>query len=205
MKLLCSRCGKANENTASSVLCIMRHGRTDMNDKHLMVGSIDDPLNATGRSQAQEATTILQSVDRVISSPLARARETAEIIGSALKISALFDNRLRERCVGNYEGEPEFPGMLRVFLGEEIPAPGAEPLTSFKKRVAESLDDATATPSNILLVTHALPLLVMLGEIKLWGLEQLLKYEVPLNCVPVKFFLGEKCGCGNKFYEKGLG
>ena len=201
---MCSCCGKTNEAIVPSTIYIMRHGRTDMNDKKLIVGSIDDPINETGRSQAAAATSYFnEGINRIVSSPLSRAKETAKIVGSALNVGVEVDSRLRERCVGGYyEGKPEFPGMLEKFLEEEMPTPGAEPLSAFRERVFDALRSATDQPTKILLVTHALPLLVMLGKIKGWSLAEILDYDVPPNCVPLKFYFGTHCAeCGGKFYE----
>lgn len=201
---ICSRCGKSAEKPALIVLYIMRHGRTRMNDRRLIIGSIDDTLNETGNIQAKEAAQKIPPPDFVAYSTLSRARETAEIINPSF-LHMRPDWRLRERCVGSYEGQPEFPGMLEKFLGEETPDPGAEPLSLFRQRVLEALDEySNLRLARTLIVTHALPLLVMLSEIRGWGLEQILKYEVPPNCVPVEFYVAGECGCGSKFYEKGL-
>lgn len=204
-ELTCSRCGR-DGILARDALFILRHGQTEMCVKHLIIGCVDDPLNEAGRSQARKAAMELKRENElfniIISSPLSRARETAEIIGRYLKLKVYTDLRLRERCVGDYENKSEFPTMLKEFLGAELPTPNAEPLSIFKKRMSELLNEISSSPKSILLVTHALSSLIMLGQIKNWTLEKLLQYEIPTNCVPIKFYLGEPCrSCGSKFYE----
>lgn len=63
-------------------LLLVRHGETDWNRQSRFQGQIDVPLNDTGRSQAQKAADFLQPVtlDRAVSSPMLRPKETAEII-----------------------------------------------------------------------------------------------------------------------------
>ena len=68
------------------IAAFIRHGQTDWNREGLLQGSSDIPLNDTGRAQARDALMTLRSMpwDVVVSSPLRRARETAQIIADAL-------------------------------------------------------------------------------------------------------------------------
>ncbi len=63
-------------------ILLLRHGETDWNRQRRFQGQIDVPLNAAGRQQAQQACRLLQqsSIQRAYSSPLARPRETAELV-----------------------------------------------------------------------------------------------------------------------------
>ena len=65
-----------------SELVLWRHGQTDHNLTGRVQGRIDIPLNATGLAQAAAAARILASPrpDRIVSSPLGRARTTAQIL-----------------------------------------------------------------------------------------------------------------------------
>jgi uncharacterized phosphatase len=64
----------------------IRHGQTDWNIGGRMQGVSDTPLNETGRQQARDAAGLLatESWDAIVSSPLVRARETAQIIADRL-------------------------------------------------------------------------------------------------------------------------
>lgn len=90
-------------------LVLVRHGQTDWNLAGRMQGTTDIPLNQTGRDQAREAgrelATTGEDWDLLVSSPLSRAHETAQIIGEALglEVSALLPE-LVERHYGAAEG-----------------------------------------------------------------------------------------------------
>lgn len=89
----------------------VRHGITDWNIQGIAQGSADVPLNDTGIQQAEALAQRLareDKWDKIISSDLARAKETAEIIGKKLDLSVShFDVRLRERSGGKIEGTTE--------------------------------------------------------------------------------------------------
>lgn len=85
---------------------VLRHGQTDWNAQLRLQGSTDIPLNATGREQAARAADILagQGITRIVSSPLSRALETAQIVGARLGLAVETDARLIERHFGLFEG-----------------------------------------------------------------------------------------------------
>ena len=90
-------------------LIVVRHGQTDWNVKKLLQGGTDIPLNETGLAQARETARLLQEtpIDRIIVSPLARARVTGEMIAEGRNVPFLTDERLRERGYGEFEGKPK--------------------------------------------------------------------------------------------------
>lgn len=89
-----------------SKLYIVRHGKTEWNEKGFLQGSNDIPLNEEGIKEAKKLASKLDlsKIDICISSPLIRAKQTAEIlVGNKLKI--IYDDLLKERGFGNYEGK----------------------------------------------------------------------------------------------------
>ena len=88
------------------MLYIMRHGRTDWNDRHKLQGRTDIPLNEDGRRMAEKAAKEYRDVplDVCWCSPLIRAQETAEIVLRGRNVPIFTDDRLREMSFGDYEG-----------------------------------------------------------------------------------------------------
>lgn len=89
-----------------TTLLLVRHGETDWNAEHRYQGHADVPLNERGRVQARALAEDLASgrIGTIYTSDLARARETAEIVGARLRIPVAADRDLREIDVGAVEG-----------------------------------------------------------------------------------------------------
>ncbi len=147
------------------MLYIIRHGKTEMNAKMLMQGRSDHPLNETGMAQAEEAAGRFAEmgvkIDKVYTSPLIRAVQTAEAIAPDAEI--VVDERLIEMDYGPYEGmdlrdpAPEVIGFFMDFVN--VPAPeGMEPLPAIVERLGEFLREIAreAEDRNILISTHAI-------------------------------------------------
>ncbi|OUR80340.1 hypothetical protein A9Q83_01165 [Alphaproteobacteria bacterium 46_93_T64] len=84
----------------------LRHGQTDWNLDGLLQGRSDRPLNASGLAQAHAAATQLASegVDLIVTSPLKRAYQTAQVVSEKLRIPVQTDLNLIERNFGSLEG-----------------------------------------------------------------------------------------------------
>jgi broad specificity phosphatase PhoE len=90
-----------------SFICL-RHGATDWNRQGLFQGRTDNPLNDDGIAQAHAAAEKLQQValGHVVSSPLLRAVQTAEIIANIASRTVTLDHGLIELDFGSFEGRP---------------------------------------------------------------------------------------------------
>ncbi|PZQ92033.1 MAG: histidine phosphatase family protein [Leifsonia xyli] len=137
-------------------LAFVRHGQTDWNRDGRFQGSSDIPLNDTGREQARDAERMLEewSWDAVVSSPLSRARETAEIVaaGLGLPLGPAYPE-LAERDYGPLEGMSDAEVMARW---PDRAYPGAETLDSVVERCLRGLDriDADFPDRNVVVVCH---------------------------------------------------
>lgn len=150
------------------ILYITRHGETGYNRLNLLMGRRDVEINENGLAQAHELGRRLQEmdVDFIISSPLVRAKKTAEIVSQCIHKELKLDDRLTERSVGVYEGltkkevkEKQFQrgygnDMDKIY--NEIPLSG-ESANDVQKRVFAMLNELEKNypDKKILIVTHA--------------------------------------------------
>ena len=149
------------------MLYIIRHGQTELNQRMVLQGRSDHPLNAVGIVQAQEAAKRLQGIrfDRVYTSPLIRAVQTAKLIAPDLEPIA--EERLIEMDYGPYEGldlrrlPPEILTFFSDFVHNPAPA-GMEQLSSVVARVGAFLEELRGVEGNILLSAHAISMKGML-------------------------------------------
>jgi probable phosphoglycerate mutase len=141
----------------------LRHGETDWNLEGRLQGHTDIPLNATGEAQAVRAAQALMGlgITRLISSPLLRARRTAEVAAEALQLPLTLDETLKERTFGSFEGkitaEIRSAHNLRPEQSiSEILPPDAEQWPATKARALEFTERLLATyPADTLLfVSH---------------------------------------------------
>jgi broad specificity phosphatase PhoE len=90
-----------------AVVILVRHGQTDENVSGKISGQGDAPLNASGREQAQLVATVLMplGVTHLFASPVARARQTAEVLAQHLQLPIEAVADLREVEYGEWEGK----------------------------------------------------------------------------------------------------
>lgn len=153
-------------------LALVRHGETAWNAQRRLQGSSDVPLNDTGRTQAANAGARLaaRSWDLLVSSPLSRAGETADIIGTHLGLqrSATYPG-LSERHFGAAEGATDEELWDRWPDGRY---PGLEPRTDVTRRGLAALDDLATdhSGSSIVAVSHGGLIRSVLGAVSgLWA------------------------------------
>jgi probable phosphoglycerate mutase len=149
-------------------LVLVRHGVTDWNREGRWQGHLDPPLSDSGRREASRAGQRIGAdpelrPGRIVSSTLARALETAEIIGAAVGMPVEQDPRLMEIGGGEWEGrthaELETEDADRYLawrasggLGQP---PGGEPIEAATERVVELLAEMEANADGrTLLVSH---------------------------------------------------
>ena len=143
------------------MIYIIRHGQTELNNRQVLQGRSDYPLNEVGIAQAQEAAARLQQIcfSKVYTSPLRRAVQTAGIVAPDLE--PLIDDRLIEMDYGPYEGADlnHLPEEVLTFFRDfaHNPAPeGMEQLDSVVARAGAFLEDIRGIEGNILISTHAI-------------------------------------------------
>ena len=144
------------------MIYIIRHGETEKNRAMLLQGRSDQPRNDAGIRQAERVRDFFLArgirFDRVCSSPLIRAVQTAQIVAPGTEV--LTDARLLEMDYGPYEGaslKNPAPELLHFFMDlVHHPAPaGMESLASVVQRLGAFLEDIHGN-GNLLISTHAI-------------------------------------------------
>lgn len=158
------------------LLYFVRHGQTDANLAKRYAGWSDDRLNEAGRAQAAALGDRLaeEGIQRVFTSPVRRAIETAEILADAWEAPVRSVHDLREIEIGPWKGllqrevEERFPEAYEVWLRDptRLELAGREPLEAVRERtlrgvdqIARSLLSADAAPA--VAVTHLAVLRVL--------------------------------------------
>ena len=143
------------------MLILLRHGQTPANAGGLLLGRADPPLTDLGRRQAAAAAAALDGeVQRVVSSPLLRARQTAEALGLPVAI----DEQWIEVDYGEYEGLPyrDVPPELwqRWRTEPGFTPPGGESMAAVGTRVRAACDALMdeAAERNVVVVSHVSPI-----------------------------------------------
>lgn len=150
-----------------TTFALVRHGQTDWNAERRLQGATDIPLNDVGRGQARDAVAVLAPYewDAIVSSPLSRAAETADLIaeGLGLTVSRRIPE-LTERSFGPAEGMQAGPELeaLRVpggFKGAESEAEAADRGLAALEALAEEFRG-----QRVLVVAHGTLLRVSLSR-----------------------------------------
>jgi 2,3-bisphosphoglycerate-dependent phosphoglycerate mutase len=133
-----------------TTLLLVRHGETDWNAEGRLQGQTDRPLSEYGRRQAQKLAEELagEPLDAIYASDLARARETAEIVGERLGLPVVLDPELREKDWGSWEGLTAVERDRIEFVGESTEA-HQERILHALERISERHPDG-----RVLVVTH---------------------------------------------------
>ncbi len=146
---------------------VARHGQTDSNAIQRIQGQrIDESLNAEGVRQAEELAEKVRSIefDVVFSSPLKRARETAEIVIGKKQVPLVIRPELMERDFGSLSGKKwsevenaeEVQALDRAQKWDYRPF-GGESVDHFRERFLRTIDEIRTDYSDkrVLLVAHA--------------------------------------------------
>ncbi len=153
--------------SAENAIVCVRHGETIWKRQGRTQGQLDSPLTDTGISQVHELAGKLEfeNFGIILSSPLGRAVQTAEILSRHLGLPNLRQSdHLAERCEGAFQGltrkqqAERFPECIDKESGHVNPdlIPGPESTTDFLDRVTVGLQEigSFAETRNVLVVTH---------------------------------------------------
>ena len=181
------------------ILYIIRHGETDWNRIHRVQGRTDIPLNEYGRHLAEETADGMKdlSIDLCYTSPLKRARETAQIILRDRAVPIFDDARIQEMSFGSYEGmcsggenkDAGSEAFQRFFTDTAayLPPEDGESVAELYERTGgflrELCERQDLREKHILVSTHGAAMTALLNRIKgNVSVAEFWKDEVPPNC-----------------------
>jgi len=164
---------RSRDRGIPTTLILVRHGETAHTVEKKFSGrnGADPGLNADGQAQVRAVADWLaplsDEIDVVVSSPLRRTRETAEIIAERLGGAVETEEGLAEAAFGTWDGlsfgevEQEFPDDLDAWLGSlDIGPGGGDSVTEMERRVRRARDRLIATypGQTVLVVSHVTPI-----------------------------------------------
>ncbi len=160
------------------LIIFLRHGQAKNNTERVLAGRTPGvPLTEKGVDQSEQAAKFLEemNISAIYSSPIERAKNTAEIIGKHISIDVRIDDRLIELDMGKFTGRPYdeiFSSHGNVFMkfyrGElEIAHNGVETFEQVKRRILDIVDHVIENhpDENVVLVTHMDPIKAMLSTV----------------------------------------
>lgn len=162
---------------------LVRHAKTDWNDKGIWQGNVDIPLNKEGFEQAERLAQRFSNmpIQAIYTSPLKRSYQTAETIGKKLSISPIKDSMLRECEISLWNGltMKETLEKFADFYNEWSTNPkaqiqGVEPLEQVQQRMIEAFERITQNSfENVIIVSHAISIRMLICWV--------LKLPIPLH------------------------
>ncbi|CAM3240559.1 bifunctional RNase H/acid phosphatase [Prescottella defluvii] len=159
---------------APTRMLLLRHGQTELSVERRYSGRGNPELTAFGRAQARSAAERIATrgaIAAVVSSPLGRARETADAAARALGLPVTVHEGLTETDFGKWEGltfgeaTERDPDLHRRWLSDtSVRPPEGESFDEVRARIERVRDDLTASyaGANILVVTHVTPIKTLL-------------------------------------------
>ncbi len=173
-------------------IIFLRHGQAKNNTERILAGRTPGvPLTEEGVEQSEKAAKFLEemNISTIYSSPIERAKNTAEIVGKHISIDVKIDDRLIELDMGKFTGKPYdeiFSSHGNVFMkfyrGElEIAHNGVETFEQVKKRIRDMVDHVIDNhpDENVVLVTHMDPIKAMLSTVVSFSPENLYELIIP--------------------------
>jgi probable phosphoglycerate mutase len=181
-------------------LLLLRHGQTELSVQRRYSGHGDPELTPLGHAQAAGAAARLARVPEVaavLTSPLQRARQTAEAVAAAAGAPLAVRQRLIETDFGKWEGltfaeaQARDPQLHADWLGsEEAAPPDGESFAAVGRRVAEELADLLLEfpGATLVLVSHVTPIKMLLRDALQGGPGVLYRLHLDLAALSIVDF-----------------
>jgi probable phosphoglycerate mutase len=191
-----------------TTLILVRHGVTDHTAKRLFSGGLrgsNPGLNDEGRAQVRATADWLaplaETVDALITSPVRRTHESADILGERLGKPVLVEESVAEMEFGAWDGksfaqiQEQYPDDLEAWLGslETAPTGGGESFREVEARVLAGLDHILEqhAESTVVVVSHVTPIKTLVANALGAPLDSLYKMELsPASVTVISYFVG---------------
>lgn len=155
----------------SKTLYLLRHSQSVYNKIGIIQGDVDTPLSKEGRDEVRKMAKLFKQFEceNIVHSPLARAKQTAEIINEQLNLPITVKDDLKEMDFGQWSAEAkvEHWDQYRTdFYENGKPPPGGESKKGLFKRVANAIHEVCLDIDDdpILIVAHGMVNRILLGE-----------------------------------------
>jgi ribonuclease H / adenosylcobalamin/alpha-ribazole phosphatase len=190
---------------AATTFLLLRHGATAHTAEKRFSGSggADPELSPEGEAQARAAAVAVASrgpMDAVVSSPLRRARQTADVVAAELGLPVREVESLRECAFGEWEGltfaevRERWPKELAAWLGDPtVRPPGGESFDDVRRRVRVARDKLLARfpERTVLVVTHVTPIKLLVRDALGAPMAALYRMELsPATLTEVQWYAG---------------
>ena len=166
--------GWSEEQSPPTIMLLLRHGQTPLSAERRFSGRGDAELTDAGVEQARSlAARVAQAstVDTIVSSPLRRARQTADLVATALHLPVTEDPALAETDFGKWDGltlaevRERFPADLDEWFGSiDVAPPGGESFAATAVRVRGARDRLLRDhpAKTVVVVSHVTPIKLLL-------------------------------------------
>jgi len=182
----------AHSHPVTTVL--LRHGETPLSGERRFAGRGDIPLTETGQRQARAAAERLAErggVQLIVTSPLGRARLTAEAVAAATGAPLRVDDGWMETDFGEWEGlsyaeaMQAWPDELAAWSKDtSVAPPGGESFAATTRRVLPALDRVLdREPSTVVVVSHVSPIKIVLRHALLAPPPALRRMQLDVACL----------------------
>jgi ribonuclease H / adenosylcobalamin/alpha-ribazole phosphatase len=174
---------------------LLRHGETPLSAERRFAGRGDIPLTETGKLQAKAAAQRLAArggVQLIVTSPLRRARLTAEAVAAATGAPVQVDEGWTEADFGEWEGlsyaeaMERWPGEVTAWMNDTSMAPpGGESFATAGRRVLAALDQLLerSEPGRVVVVSHVTPMKTVLRHALLAPPAALRRMHLDVACL----------------------
>ncbi|MBN6055335.1 bifunctional RNase H/acid phosphatase [Nonomuraea sp. RK-328] len=199
--------GWAPPTRVATSLLLLRHGETPLSVERRFSGLGDPELTAQGLAQAAAAAERLSRppyrLDAIVSSPLARARRTAQEVAEKTGLAVEVDDDLRETDFGAWEGhtftevQRGWPEELTRWLADsDVAPPGGESFSQVAERVQRARDRLLDRYEGrtVLVVSHVTPIKTLLRLALAAPPEALYRMHLDVACLSlVEHYADDRC------------